>query len=134
MPFMPGTAGSLIGIAIYYLTSWITDPIQICLFALYFLVSYKSLPVAIEYFGSDDPSRVVCDEILGMWLTLIFFELTNVQIFLAFLLFRLFDIVKPYPIKKLERRFKGPSGIIIDDLMAGVYSKAALYLIMFHTF
>lgn len=129
-PYAPGTLGSLIGIVFYLLTEWSFYTYQVFLFLLFLYLSYKSVAYAIGIFNDHDPSEVVCDEILGMWFSLLFFELNIYQIFLAFVIFRFFDILKPFPIKLIEKKFKGAFGVILDDLMAGVYTKILLWLIM----
>ncbi|MCX7991738.1 MAG: phosphatidylglycerophosphatase A [Proteobacteria bacterium] len=130
VPYAPGTFGSVVGVIFYLLTEWTFYSYQIFLFGFFFFISYKSVSFAIRFFGNDDPSSVVCDEILGMWLSLIFFELNFYQIILAFIIFRFFDILKPFPIRRIEKRFKGPLGVILDDLVAGVYTKILLWIII----
>ena len=77
---------------------------------------------------TKDPSAVVIDEVLGQWLTLLFAtKFTWASLGLGFLLFRMFDIVKPFPIRRLER-FPGGVGIVADDLAAGLYAGLVLHL------
>ena len=77
-----------------------------------------------------DSGMVVIDEVVGMWVTLIPALLTPLSFILAFILFRLFDILKPWPICWLDKKFKGAIGVMIDDVMAGIY--AALVLMGLH--
>ena len=75
-----------------------------------------------------DPSEVVIDEIVGQWIALAFLPLTPVICLCGFLLFRLFDILKPWPVALLEKRFRGGWGVMLDDVMAGVYAGSVLWL------
>lgn len=74
-----------------------------------------------------DSGMIVIDEVVGMWIALIPALLTPLSIGLAFVLFRFFDIIKPYPIGWLDKHFKGAYGVMIDDVLAGIY--AALVMI-----
>lgn len=73
-----------------------------------------------------DPSAIVIDEVAGMWLALSCAPLTPLGIALAFVLFRLFDIVKPWPISLAERKIPGAHGIMLDDILAGVWTALLL--------
>lgn len=80
-----------------------------------------------ELSGKKDPQAVVVDEVLGQWLTLAFAtKLSVYSLGLGFLLFRVFDIVKPFPVRRIER-LPGGLGIVADDLGAGVYAGLVLY-------
>jgi len=78
--------------------------------------------------GKEDPAEVVIDEAAGLLLTLFLLPATAFNLCLGFVLFRLFDILKPYPIRRLER-MGGGAGIVLDDLLAGVYGNVCLRLI-----
>lgn len=78
-----------------------------------------------ESLGQADPGKVVIDEVAGMWLTLVPFALDLRAYAIAFLFFRLFDILKPWPVSLLDRRIKGGLGIMLDDLAAAAYAVAA---------
>lgn len=134
IPFAPGTFGSLLGIIFYILTEWISYPIQIFIFLIYIFLAYKSIPYALKIFKEEDPAKVVCDEIIGMWLSLIFFQVNLYQIAIAFLIFRFFDILKPFPIRQIEKRVKGATGIILDDILAALYTKIVLWIIISGSF
>jgi phosphatidylglycerophosphatase A len=77
-----------------------------------------------------DPSVVVIDEVCGMLIALIGLSLTPLTVLVAFLLFRLFDIVKPYPISWAERRVPGGWGIMVDDLLAGLAAQICVRLLL----
>lgn len=93
-----------------------------------FLLGVIASAVISQLDNEEDPSRVVIDEWVGMWLVLPFAESSVAGILVAFLCFRLFDILKPFPVKVLER-VRGGWGIMLDDVMAGIYSVAALVIL-----
>ena len=146
LPVCPGTWGSLPPVIIFALMCWLGSPavltaIVMAVFALAgSFVCVKFSPAVIEATGKTDPGEVVADEFAGQAVTffvVLFFavgEYSAVHIAaiaaLGFLLFRLFDIVKPWPVRKLEKLPQG-WGILADDLLAGVYAAVALFL--FHT-
>jgi phosphatidylglycerophosphatase A len=76
----------------------------------------------------DDPAEVVIDETAGLLLTLFLLPATGFNLCLGFILFRLFDILKPFPIRRLEK-VEGGAGIVLDDLLAGVYGNVCLRLV-----
>lgn len=85
---------------------------------------------AAKYFErmvrEKDSGMVVIDEVVGIWIALIPASLTPLSIGLAFVLFRLFDILKPWPVNWLDKRFHGPWGVMLDDVMAGIYAALVL--------
>ena len=87
-----------------------------------FICSFKAINTYLENENKDDPSEVVVDEFIGQSLPLVFFLQFNVyEVLLAFSSFRLFDILKIYPVNKVEN-IKGANGVIMDDIVAGIYS------------
>jgi phosphatidylglycerophosphatase A len=128
-PFAPGTAGSLAAILIAWpLSRAGFGNIHFLILSLVFLYPaiYAAGVVAVES-GRKDPSIVVVDEVVGQWLTLVGARHYDWKTFLiAFVLFRLFDIWKPPPIRLIER-IPGGAGIVLDDMMAGVYGALVLF-------
>lgn len=135
-PVAPGTAGSLLTLPLIYL-SLSLFPYHGVLYLLIaaILLSYWSAPVATEKFG-EDPPQFVMDECAGQTLTFVsaslFHDLSNNLYLLAigFLLFRFFDILKPLGINRLQK-LHGSTGILTDDLLAGLYALIILELLMF---
>ena len=131
-PWGPGTAGSL-G-AILPLLPMLSNTYVGWRSVLFLLVALFLAPgiwASTQYeqiTGKKDPSAVVVDEVLGQWLTLAFAtKFTWASLGLGFVLFRIFDIVKPFPVRRVER-FPGGVGIVADDLAAGLYAGLVLYL------
>jgi phosphatidylglycerophosphatase A len=124
-PFAPGTAGSAVGLLLFVPLAWASLPAQIgiCI-AVFFVGVFASSHVARRV-GLEDPCIVVVDEVLGMWLSLLGLPFTPVVAGLGFLLFRVLDVVKPYPASALEYLPRG-WGIMADDVAAGLYANLLL--------
>ncbi len=128
-PWGPGTAGSLAAVLIAAgLHKWLgAGRITLAVLVVILLLPaiWASTRTA-RLLNKEDPGMVVVDEVLGQWLTLLGASTLNWKTFLAgFLLFRLFDIWKPWPIRRLENLPEG-TGIVVDDLGAGVYGAIVL--------
>lgn len=127
-PKAPGTAGSLAAIPVILLAHFIHFPLWI-LFLITLGVGTWTAEKVSQELGEHDYPGIVIDEFAGMMLTLMFIPLSFVSIVLGFALFRLFDIWKPWPIGMIDEKVKGGVGIMVDDLVAGLYSAVILYLI-----
>lgn len=126
-PVAPGTAGSLLMLILVCLLSPFSPVLFIgILVLLFFLGVYTGGKLEAEL--GEDPSRVVIDEIVGMGISLLFVPVSWKLFLLAFVLFRLFDIVKPEPVRSAEK-FDGGWGIMLDDVIAGVYALLAVHLL-----
>ena len=129
-PVAPGTAGSLAAVALYYLlTLLLPSPLspQTLLIALI----AAGFPMGVWATGllvtaeNNDPGRAVWDEFVGMWLTCLLLPPTLPWLLAAFIAFRFFDVIKPWPAAELER-LPGGWGIMADDVAAGIYGAALL--------
>ena len=128
-PVAPGTLGTLVAIPIYYFLSDIPSPLyEITLIGFFFLSVWISENAQI-FFGKKDDQRIVIDEIIGFLITMLWIPKTTRFIIIGFILFRFFDILKPIPIRRIERKFKGGFGVVLDDVVAGVYANIILHLI-----
>jgi phosphatidylglycerophosphatase A len=130
MPKAPGTAGSLAAVALAWLLHHFTG-LQWATFAylaaLLFPGAVWAAEATAKSTGLKDPQIVVVDEVVGQWLTLAGAVTLNWKSWLAgFVLFRVFDMWKPYPVRQLER-LPGGLGIVADDAMAGVYGALVLF-------
>ncbi|MCX5710747.1 MAG: phosphatidylglycerophosphatase A [Candidatus Omnitrophica bacterium] len=128
LPFMPGTFASLAGLLIYFLIK--NNPtvfilVTILLTALGFLVS----GAAEGLFKKKDPSYVVIDEVAGMLLSLLFIPYDIKWVIAAFLIFRILDTLKPYPAGQIQE-VKGSTGIMLDDIIAAVYTNILLQVVV----
>jgi len=127
-PVVPGTAGTIVAVPIYYFLSHILSPAyEITLVAFFFLSVFVS-EKAEQYWGKKDDRRIVIDEIMGFFITMLWVPKTALMIIAGFLLFRFFDIVKPPPIRRLEK-VNGGYGVVLDDVLAGVYANIVLHIL-----
>jgi len=125
-PFAPGTVGSLAGLAVYALVWWSKSPVvEVVTIVALFAAGVWAGTVAERYFGGIDPGPIVIDEVVGMLITLLFVPVGWSGALLGFLLFRIFDVIKPYPAGRLER-LHGGLGVMADDAMAAVYANGTL--------
>ncbi|MCG8693671.1 MAG: phosphatidylglycerophosphatase A [Minwuiales bacterium] len=125
----PGTWGSLAALPFAWVLLAAGGPAALVLAAiLLFAAGCWATAVYIDAVGGDDPQTVVVDEVVGQWLTLAV-VLPDIKLFVAgFVLFRLFDIVKPWPIRTIERRTPGAFGVMLDDVLAAVYAAVFLFI------
>ena len=122
LPWAPGTWGSLAGLLIFWFAS---EKAHVPVFLGATTVAFCACPGAVRAYASKDPSQFVADEVCGMMLGLLWLP-KKTELYLAgFILFRFFDIVKPWPISVLQKK-EGPSFIVWDDLLAGVFANLAL--------
>lgn len=128
-PLAPGTFGTLLAIPFYYFLSEMSSPLyEITLLGFFFLAVWIS-EKAGSLFGKKDDPRIVIDEIMGFFVTMLWIPKTTLWVIIGFFLFRFFDILKPPPIRLLER-VRGGYGVVLDDVLAGVYGSIILHLIM----
>ena len=118
-PKAPGTAGSLFAILLVFLFN-IPQMTLVLLIIVFTILGIWSAGYVEKEIG-DDPAIVVIDEVVGQWIALLFIPFTLIPVITAFILFRVFDIFKPFPIDQ-SQALKGGYGIIIDDIIAGVYA------------
>jgi phosphatidylglycerophosphatase A len=131
-PVAPGTLGTLVAIPVYYFLSEIPSPLyEITLIGFFFLSVWISENAEI-FFGKKDDQRIVIDEIIGFLITMLWIPKTTRFIIIGFILFRFFDILKPIPIRRIERKFKGGFGVVLDDVVAGVYANIILQIASYY--
>jgi phosphatidylglycerophosphatase A len=127
-PIAPGTAGSLVGIVIYLALTRLPWPFQLATILLLTLFAVYVSGEAEKIFNKKDSSYIVIDEIVGQQFALFFVPPTILYIALGFFLFRLFDIVKPPPAGFCQAHLPGGWGVVMDDVMAGVWTNILLLL------
>ena len=130
-PAAPGTFGTLAAVPLFYLMSDLSLPAYLLLVAAAFAIGVYLCGKTSSDLGVHDHSGIVWDEFVGFWVTMAAVELSWISLAAGFALFRLFDIVKPWPIGWLDKRVHGGLGIMVDDLLAGVYAWIILYLLGF---
>lgn len=130
-PWGPGTAGSLAAVCLAALLHFYLGAGRASLLLITGALLFPAIWAATRtarFVGAKDPGVVVVDEVLGQWIALAGATVLNARAFIAgFVLFRLLDIWKPWPVRKLERLPEG-MGIVADDLAAGVYGALILYI------
>lgn len=126
IPIAPGTAGSLIGIGLYLLLNGFSTAYYLLIISFLFIFGVYISNETEALFKKRDPSQVVFDEIIGMLVTMILLPAKSGWLVAGFFLFRFFDILKPYPIRNIEKRFNGGLGIMLDDVAAGIYANVLL--------
>ena len=129
VPFAPGTVGSLAGLVLYAGVRATGQPaIEIAAIVGVFLLGAWAATAAEQHFGHIDPGPVVIDEVLGMLVTLALIPVSITGALAGFVLFRVFDVVKPPPCNRLEA-LPGGWGVMSDDFMAAVYAHAGVRLL-----
>jgi phosphatidylglycerophosphatase A len=133
-PKAPGTAGSIVGVLIYFLIEALHAGAYYPHAIIFFFIVGTWASSRVERLYGHDSQRIVIDEVVGQMITFGLFagryQLSAIYIALGFGLFRLFDILKPFPVRRLER-FPGGFGVVADDVGAGLYALAALTLIRY---
>ena len=119
-PFMPGTLGSLVALIIWYFIP-LEFFIQIPLILIAFALGIWASSIMIKEFHDNDPSIVVIDEMVGMWIALLMIPHSPILFVLAFLIFRIFDILKPSFIHDVQK-IRGAWGIMLDDVVAALFT------------
>ncbi|MBL4689959.1 MAG: phosphatidylglycerophosphatase A [Rhodospirillales bacterium] len=123
LPRAPGTWGSLLAVGLAWGIVQVWGPAGLAVgAALAFGVGVWVSGVCIDKYGAEDPKQVVIDEIAGQWLVLLVVPPGLADYALGFILFRVFDILKPWPVSWADRTIKGGLGVMLDDILAAVYA------------
>jgi len=128
LPKAPGTWGSLVGLLLFFLLHSLSLPVYLAVTAGLFVVGSFAAGEAEKILDNRDPGVVVIDEIVGIMITMIAVPATPLTMALGFILFRIFDVLKPFPVNFFDQKFHGGLGIMLDDVMAGIYSLIILQL------
>ena len=129
LPKAPGTWGSLLGIPLHLLLIQLATKNYVIALLVIFVVGVFAAGSAEKIMDRRDPSLVVIDEVIGMLITLIGAPGKPLVIVAGFILFRIFDIAKPFPIRLIDQRLHGGLGIVMDDVLAGVFALIVLQII-----
>jgi phosphatidylglycerophosphatase A len=125
-PRAPGTAGSLAGLLPAFALSFMAPATAGAVWLCFAVASAWIADRAEKLIGRKDPGRIVIDEIVGMVVTLLWLPFTVSVVASGFVLFRIMDIWKPFPIRRLESMVPGGAGVVIDDVAAGIFSHILL--------
>ncbi|MCA8837905.1 MAG: phosphatidylglycerophosphatase A [Gammaproteobacteria bacterium] len=126
--------GTLASVAICPLLWWSSQHLSALFFALAALLMLLAglfiCAGAIQHIGNDDPPEVVWDEFAGMWVAMVFLPPNLATVLIALVVFRFLDILKPPPIAWIERALPGASGVMLDDIMAGIITNLIVRAIL----
>ena len=134
-PIAPGTIGSIFTIVfLYFLIQFVSYTFLVIMFLIICFTSLKLIEKYSNLLNSHDSSTIVIDEFLGIFLIILFYDYLKfandfIMFLLILILFRFFDILKIYPINWVDNNIKNSFGVVLDDLLAGVYSIIVLYSI-----
>lgn len=131
-PYLSGTTGTLEGVLVYFFLSRFPRVIYSASLVGILIIGGWASSRAEEIFQEPDSHKIVIDEITGYLITMLFFPWSSGYAFLGFILFRLFDIWKPFPIHRLQK-LGGGVGVMIDDIVAGTYAHLLLLFIKYLT-
>ncbi len=129
VPIAPGTAGSAVGMAlVYFLFPRLNIAFQLSFAVFLGLAGIWLSDSAQRHFKKSDPGQIVIDEIVGILFTMVGIPITGSWILYGFILFRIFDVVKLPPAKYFDSRLKNGWGIMLDDIVSGIYANLILHL------
>ena len=134
-PIAPGTIGSIFSIVfLYFLIKFVSYSFLVIIFLIILFISLKLIEKYSNLLKSHDSSTIVIDEFLGIFLIILFYDYLKfandfIMFLLILILFRFFDILKIFPINWVDKNIKNSFGVVLDDLLAGVYSIIVLYSI-----
>ena len=125
-PVAPGTFGTLMAVPFYFLLMQLTPGVYLLFLMLTFLLGIAICGMSAKQLGVHDHPGIVWDEFVGYWITMFMAPAGWIWIVVGFVLFRFFDILKPWPIRWIDRRVAGGLGIMLDDVLAGIYALIVL--------
>jgi len=129
MPFAPGTFGSIVALIIYLLPGF-ENPVLLLLLISVFSISGIFLGTKFETVYGKDPKQCTIDEMVGMWISLLFLPKEVLPVLTAFAIWRILDIVKPFP-ANLAEKIDGGLGIMLDDIIAAIYTLAITHILIY---
>jgi phosphatidylglycerophosphatase A len=131
LPIAPGSWASLAALPCAALLVWLGGPVLVLAAgAALFVIGMWASDAYMDAVKVHDPPAIVVDEVVGQWLTLALVPVDPVVYAIGFLLFRVFDVLKPWPANFVDRTVTGGFGVMLDDVVAGIYAGAALWLIV----
>lgn len=129
-PFASGTVGTLAAIPFFLIISTLSLPLYLLTLLAFFFFSCWAAGQAEEIFGEKDSGKIVIDEVIGYLITMTAVSPSWLSITTGFLLFRFFDITKIPPARYFDRNLKNGYGVVLDDVIAGIYACLSLHLLL----
>jgi phosphatidylglycerophosphatase A len=129
-PFASGTVGTLGAIPLYLILSSLSLPLYLLTLVAFFFFSCWAAGLAEEIFEEKDSGKIVIDEVIGFLITMTGIALSWQSVAAGFLLFRFFDITKIPPARFFDRKMKNGYGVVLDDVIAGIYACISLHLLL----
>ena len=131
-PIMPGTMGSAMAIPLWLLFDGLQPYLYWVLIVVAFIFGCFLCQKTSDDTHTHDSGHIVWDEFVGMWITLFFIpQISILWVTIAFVAFRIFDMAKPWPIRWFDKRVPGGFGIMVDDVIAAIFSSLSVYLLTF---
>lgn len=130
-PKAPGTFGTLLGLPLFWLASGWSWPFYLLLVLAVTLIGWWAAEKAEKDLGRHDAPQVVIDEVAGYLVTMFLAPASLLMMVLGFVFFRFFDILKPWPVSWADKKLPGGLGVMVDDLLAGLYAWLILRLVCF---
>ncbi|AGH81557.1 phosphatidylglycerophosphatase [Psychromonas sp. CNPT3] len=130
-PKAPGTMGTLVAVPLFYFLSFLSVEAYFIVLVVGSLLGIWFCHVTSRDMGVHDHKCIVWDEFIGYWITMFMVPFSVQWAIVGFILFRFFDIVKPYPISWLDKKVAGGFGIMIDDIVAGIFAAICLQLLIY---
>ena len=131
IPFASGTFGSLAGLVIGYALNLINYNLFFLIIPILFILGVIASNTYQKQTGEKDSSVIVIDEVVGQLIAMMFVMDNYVLVFISFIIFRLFDIYKPWPASYADKKMTGGFGVMLDDVFAGIYTAIFIFLISY---
>ncbi|MBT7077481.1 MAG: phosphatidylglycerophosphatase A [Pelagibacterales bacterium] len=131
IPFASGTFGSLAGLIIGYALNLINYNLFFIIIPMLFILGVIASNTYQKQTGEKDSSVIVIDEVVGQLIAMMFVMDDYVLVFISFIIFRLFDIYKPWPASYADKKMTGGFGVMLDDVFAGIYTSIFIFLISY---
>ena len=131
IPFASGTFGSLAGLIIGYVLNLINYNLFFIIIPMLFILGVIASNTYQKQTGEKDSSVIVIDEVVGQLIAMMFVMDNYVLVFISFIIFRLFDIYKPWPASYADKKMTGGFGVMLDDVFAGIYTAIFIFLISY---
>ena len=131
IPFAPGTFGTILGLPLCFLLSRTDFSIAVFLTAIFIIFAILIAHDAEKILKKNDPGCIIIDEIAGFMVALFGLPFNAIYASAGFAIFRLLDILKPFPIRLIEKKLSGGTAIVMDDVVAGIFSNIVLRVLLF---